>query len=317
MITTVTLNASIDKAYYLEGEIKPGEVMRVVKCRNTAGGKGINVAKIIHLCKEEVFALGFSGGFSGRYLKYLLEQEEIPYKFVEVEGETRSCINVIDKEFGSTEFLEPGFTVTNENEIELLREFGDAVQKSTIITISGSTPGGVSEDIYQKIIHIAKKYDRKVILDTSGKLLKHALSEKPTMVKPNKDELEMLFKRELATNEQVIECAREIYDMGIPYVVVSLGAEGAVLICREGTFRGVPPKINAVNTVGCGDSMVGAFAVAMLRGYSPENALAYAAAVATANALSENTGDFEYGNFERIMEQVWIEKFDKRGEVCH
>ena len=137
------------------------------------------------------------------------------------------------------------------------------------------------------------------------------------MVKPNKDELEMLFQIKLTTNEQIIECARKIYDMGIPYVVVSLGGEGAVLICEEGVFRGTPPKITAVNTVGCGDSMVGAFAVAMIREYSPEKALAYAMAVATANALSENTGDFEYSKFEMIEKQVQVEQLEKRGELCH
>lgn len=317
MITTVTLNASIDKAYYLANDMKNGEVMRVAKCRNTAGGKGINVAKIIHLCKEEVLATGFVGGFNGRYLEYLLEKEQIPYQFVQVEGETRSCINILDKKYGSTEFLEPGFTVTKENETEFLTEFGNIVKKSAMITISGSAPGGMSATIYQNMIQMAKEQGRKVILDTSGELLKNALSARPTMVKPNKDELEMLFQIKLTTNEQIIECARKIYDMGIPYVVVSLGGEGAVLICEEGVFRGTPPKITAVNTVGCGDSMVGSFAVAMIREYSPEKALAYAIAVATANALSENTGDFEYSKFEMIEKQVQVEQLEKRGELCH
>lgn len=317
MITTVTLNASIDKAYYIEKGIRPGEVMRVVTCKNTAGGKGINVSKIIHLCQEEVLALGFAGGFNGQYLEHLLKKEQISYRFVNVEGETRNCINVIDKEYGSTEFLEPGFAVTGEKEEEFLREYEEAVKKSTIITISGSVPQGVSEDIYCKMIQMAKRYDKKVILDTSGERLKRALSEKPTMVKPNRDELEMLFDRKLTTNEEIIECAEEIYNMGIPYVVISLGSEGAVLICHEGTFRGAPPEIDPVNTVGCGDAMVGAFAVAMLRGYSPEKALAYATAVSAANALSENTGEFEQGSLERIREQVRVEKIEKRGEVCH
>lgn len=308
MITTVTLNASIDKAYYLEKDMQNGEVMRVAKCRNTAGGKGINVAKIIHLCKEEVLATGFVGGFSGRYLEYLLEEEQIPYQFIQVKGETRSCINIIDKKYGSTEFLELGFVVTKEKEIEFLKEFEKIVQKSSIITISGSAPRGISETIYRNMIHMAKEQGRKVILDTSGELLKNALTSKPEMVKPNKNELEMLFQTKLTTDEQVIACARKIYDIGIPYVVVSLGSEGAVLICQEGIFRGIPPKITAVNTVGCGDSMVGAFAVAMLREYSPQKALAHAVAVATANALSENTGDFEYSKFETIVKQVQIEQ---------
>lgn len=77
------------------------------------------------------------------------------------------------------------------------------------------------------------------------------------MVKPNRDEMEQLFGEKLDSMEAVIACAEKIQAMGIPHVVVSLGGDGALLVCREGCYRAVIPRLEVVNTVGCGDSMVG------------------------------------------------------------
>ena len=66
MITTVTLNASIDKAYHMEHEIVGGTVMRVARVANSAGGKGLNVARVARLCGSDVQATGLVGGFNGQ-----------------------------------------------------------------------------------------------------------------------------------------------------------------------------------------------------------------------------------------------------------
>ena len=308
MITTVTLNASIDKAYHMEQEVKNGTVMRVASCRNSAGGKGLNVARIVKLCGEEVKATGFVGGFNGAYLETLLDQDHISHQFVKMEGETRSCINILDPKYGSTEYLEPGCAVTKQEEELFLNRFGEIIKDSNVVTISGSVPKGVETTIYQKLIEQAKDMGKQVILDTSGILLKHSLEAKPTMVKPNKDEIEMLFQTKIEKQSDVIDYAKKIHEMGIPYVVISLGGDGAILVCKEGVYHGKPPKVEAVNTVGCGDSMVGAFAVALSCFYSPEEALKYAVATATAAALSPNTGDFEKEIQETILKQVKIDK---------
>ena len=123
MITTVTLNASIDKAYYMEQAICNGEVMRVSRCRNSAGGKGLNVARVIQLCEEDVLATGIVGGYNGQYLESLLVQDNIAYDFAHVAGETRSCINILDPKYGSTEYLEPGCLVTSEEEQVFMDKF--------------------------------------------------------------------------------------------------------------------------------------------------------------------------------------------------
>ena len=287
------MNTSIDKAYFMDHEVQNGTVMRVSRCRNSAGGKGLNVARAVKLCGEKVQATGLAGGFNGKYLESLLEKDEVQYQFLHIAGETRCCINILDECYGSTEYLEPGCEVAAEEEDRFLQRFPEIIQKSKIITISGSVPRGISKNIYAKMISKAKEMGKKVILDTSGELLKEGIKAKPTVVKPNQDEIELLYEVEIHTIEDVIKYARKIYEQGIPYVVISLGGEGALMVCEEGVFQGKPPKLEVVNTVGCGDSMVGGLAVALERNYTSQEALKFAVAVASANALSPNKGDFK------------------------
>ena len=171
MILTVTLNVAVDKAYVIEGPLQAGEVMRVKTCSNTAGGKGLNVSKVIGLCGEEVLATGFTGGFNGAYVEKLLTEKGIPNEFVHVKGETRSCINILDGDGKSTEFLEPGAPVTAEEEAAFLRKFETLLPKCSVVTMSGSAPKGIPADIYGKLIAMGKKAGVKMILDTSGQYL--------------------------------------------------------------------------------------------------------------------------------------------------
>lgn len=310
MITTVTLNASIDKAYHMKEAIENGTVMRVAQCRNSAGGKGLNVARVIKLCGAQVQATGLVGGYNGRYLEALLDQDGIAHNFGKVNGETRSCINILDPAYGSTEYLEPGFTVSEEELNTYLTQFAEIIKDSDVVTISGSAPSGVSKDVYQKLVEIVKAAGKLVILDTSGELLKNGIEAQPTMVKPNRDEIEALFGIKVNSREDVITYAKKIYEKGIPYVVISLGGDGALLVCAEGIYQAVPPKVDVVNTVGCGDSMVGAFAVALEQKKEPKEALRYAASVATANALSPNTGDFDPAVMEKLLNQTEIREVE-------
>jgi len=306
MITAVTLNTSIDKAYFMEKTIENGTVMRVSSCRNSAGGKGLNVARAAKLCGAEVLVTGFVGGFNGQYLEYLLDRDGISHDFVKIAGETRSCINIIDPTYHSTEYLEPGCAITPFEEQTFLDRFPEIIGDAHVVTISGSIPKGMAADIYYRMVNMAKQQGKKALLDTSLEPLKHGLKALPTLIKPNKDELEALFQVKINGPEDVITYGKKLHDQGIPYVVISLGKEGALLFCNEGIYHGIPPKVEAVNPVGCGDTMLGAFAVAFDKDMSPKEALQYAVAVATASAMSPNTGDFSMETYEKIATQITI-----------
>lgn len=307
MITTVTLNASIDKAYHMDKAIENGTVMRVAVCRNTAGGKGLNVARVIKICGSDVEATGMVGGFNGRYLESMLEDDGIRNRFYHIDGETRSCINILDEKYGSTEYLEPGCQVKETEWQDFVQNvFAQLIADSDVVTMSGSAPKGLPKDIYAKLIKIAQNLGKKVILDTSGELLKEGLKAKPTMIKPNKDEIEALFGVKIKGIKDVKQYAKEIHSKGIPYVVVSLGGDGAMLVSDKGICIAKSPELEVVNTVGCGDSMVAAFAVALEKNMEEHEALKYAVSIASANACSPDTGNFDTDVQKEIYSQVEV-----------
>lgn len=309
MILTVTLNAAVDKLY-LVGSVNTGTVMRVQQCVNTAGGKGLNVSKVAVLAGEEVCATGFLGGFSGQYVRALLKERGIRPLFAEVAAETRSCINIRDTTTGRhTEFLEPGAGVTPQEVRNFEALFEEALPQCDVVTISGSVPEGVPVAYYGGLVRRAKEAGKPIIVDTSGALLQAAAEAWPTMVKPNEEELAQLLGHPVGDRQQLVQAAQELHQKGIAYVVVSLGKEGALLVCRQGIYQGVTPDVPVVNTVGCGDSMVAAFAVGLARGYGPEKMLHYAMAVSTANAMSVQTGHFEQAVLDELMDQVQVQEY--------
>lgn len=310
MITTVTLNVSVDKAYKIKGAVRPGTVSRVEECRNTAGGKGLNVARIADLCGEKVTAAGFVGGFNGGYVKQMLTEDGIPNCFTEVKGETRSCINILAEDGTSTEYLEPGAPVDQQEWERFLKDFGILVSKSRVVTISGSIPKGLKKDCYRELIREVRSHGKQVILDTSGEYLEEGLKEGPTMIKPNQEELSALLGIKIQTREELIEAGKGLRDQGIAYVVISLGADGALMICEDGIYHGKPPKLTALNPVGCGDSMVGAFAAAFVRNKPPHEALAFAVAVSAANAMNPGTGKFRKEDLDEILLGVQVAKIE-------
>lgn len=300
MITTVTLNVAIDKLYRVD-EFQTGEVTRVRECTATAGGKGLNVARVASIVGEQVVATGFVGGHSGQYVEEMLQKDGIHGDFVHVYGESRTCINIIDNNGKSTELLEPGVTVTEQDKREFKKKFQQVIRGSNVVVMSGSMPIGCDSQFYAELIELAKSNGKQVILDTSGENLKQGIRAHPTMIKPNKDEIKALLGVDVNSKEDVISAATSLHNEGIPYVVVSMGKHGAIVVCDEGVFEGNPPDVKVVNTVGCGDSMVAAFAVSLVRGYAMEEALQFALAVSSANAMCKQTGFLYPADLKKIM----------------
>ena len=308
MILTVTLNTSIDKLYLMDS-VQPETVMRVKEVHNTAGGKGLNVTRVAAELGEPVTAMGFTGGFNGQYLESLISQPLVRCAFTHVKGETRSCINCWDLSDGrSTEYLEPGEPVTEEEVSRFLSDFEARLPEADVVTISGSVPRGVPEDFYRGLIRRCRESRIPVLVDTSGNRLIASVQEKPTFIKPNEDEIAQLTGRSFSGPGEAAQVLKEIHQGGIPFVVLSMGEDGALLACRQGVFSGKPPRITPRNTVGCGDSMVAGFAVGFARGLPVEETFRMALAVSAANALSLFTGDFDPADYKRLYPDVIIKK---------
>ena len=306
MILTVTLNAAIDKRYVVEG-FRTGEVNRVKECTYVPGGKGLNVSKPASIYGAEVVATGFAGGHAGAYIEDALKPFGIRSVFYHVDAESRSCINIWDEvNQVQTEFLEPGFTLTEEDFAGFEAKFRQLVQEAKVVAMSGSVPKGLDGTAYQRLVKIVKDAGIPVILDTSGKLLEMGIEAIPTMIKPNIDEIRMLTGKRCDDISEIIEAARAIHERGVKIVAVSLGADGSLAVGDDGIFRARVPKIDAVNTVGCGDSMIAGFALGLSKGLPLEETLRLASAISAAAAMREETGFFVMEDMEKLLPQIEI-----------
>lgn len=307
MIAAFTLNVSIDRRYVVAVN-RPGAVNRVQQCTYSAGGKGLNVARVLHTLHEPVLAGGIVGGDAGNYIIRRLQEEGIAQQFTSAAGESRTCINILDAATGTqTEYLEPGMQVSPEEYADFLKAFDDILTKASVISLSGSLPKGLSPETYGDLITRARAAGVRVLLDASGEALRAALDKKPYYVKPNEDELSALLGIDPNDEAQVIAAAKQLHQQGIANVVVSMGSRGALLVCDQGVLRGYPPKLQVVNTVGCGDAMTAAFAAATLHDMSPADALRHMIAVSAASALSPGTGEVSPEDVQQLYPQVRID----------
>lgn len=308
MIVTVTLNASIDKAYYLNSPVIDGTVHRVSVVDNSAGGKGLNASRAIATLNYPVCATGFVGGNNGRYLVELAHKDGITSDFIYTEQETRSCINILEPNGQSTEFLEPGQPVLSKDFLAFKAKLAELAKNAEVVTFNGSIPKGISATNYKELIEETMAAGIPCIVDASGSLLTSCIDVLPTMIKPNTDEIGQLLGRKVSTENEIIKAAQELYKRGIKIVVISLGAQGALMVSDEGTFRATPPKIEVINPVGAGDTLVGSFAVALAQKKPTSECLVFALSCATASCLSAGTGRFDRGVAAKIQKQVSIKK---------
>ncbi|WP_404455511.1 1-phosphofructokinase [Virgibacillus necropolis] len=306
MILTVTLNPAVDISYKLN-EFSLDTVNRVNDVSKTAGGKGLNVSRVLQQLGEEVAATGFLGGSLGGFIRCELFTVGIQDFFEKIQGETRNCIALIHGG-QQTEILESGPVITEDEAATFLRSFSEYVQKVDIVTISGSLPNGLADDFYEKLIKIAGSYDVPVLLDTRGELLGKALESAPYLIKPNQDELAGLLGKSLANETDIIDALESVLFVGIEWVVVTLGSDGALVKNGSYIYRVRAPQIKAVNPVGSGDSVIAGFASGMSRGLSGVELIKFGLAMGVLNAMEEQTG---YVNPEKIdwcIKQINVER---------
>lgn len=308
MILTVTANAAIDKRYVVDG-FETGGVNRVKSCDASAGGKGLNVARVASILGEPVTATGFLGGHAGKFISEQAEASGLTCDFVWCEGESRTCINIWDEaNRKQTEFLEPGFSVRAEDCSRLVTKLEMLLPETDVLTISGSVPKGADAGLYRELIRKAKRQNVPVVLDTSGKLLTDCVSECPTVIKPNADEIRTLTGDAAENRETLLEAGAKLQKGGIPVVVISLGREGALVFAEGAAYDMTVPEIQAVNTVGCGDSMVAGLAVGMARHCSMEETIRLAGAASVANAMRQETGFLLMEDLNRLLPQIQVRK---------
>lgn len=255
MIYTLTLNPSIDYVIDVEN-LELGKVNRTSKDFKFPGGKGINVSRILGNQKVDNIALGFLGGFTGNFIEDNLNSLGVKTQFIKVKGDSR--INVKIKSNEETEINGAGPMISAEN-LESLFNRLDQLVEGDILVLAGSIPSTLPKDLYLQIQKRVSKKNVKVVVDTSGKALLEAIKNKPFLIKPNNHEIEEIFDVKINSEKELIKYGKDLVSLGAENVIISMAGDGALLITKDGVFKGNAPKGEVKNSVGAGDSLVGGF----------------------------------------------------------
>ena len=289
MIYTITLNPSLDYVVDVKG-FRMGTVNRSDGEAILPGGKGINVSLMLKALGCESVATGFLAGFTGAEIRRLLSEQGISEHFLFLKNGF-SRINVKLRCEEETEINGSGPVVSEEEKEALLGWLAQNIGDGDTLVLSGSVPRSLPSDIYGEIIRQVSSRNVHVVADVAGDLMKEILPYRPLLIKPNHHELGEMFGCRIESRDEAVFYARKLQTQGAQNVMVSLAADGAVLVTEKAVFYAEAPKGRLVNSVGAGDSSVAGFLAGWLASGDPMTALSLAVAAGSATAFSEGIGD--------------------------
>ncbi len=287
MLYTVTFNPSLD--YYVKvNNIRRGSVNRTAGEKLTVGGKGLNVSFVLKELGDETYALGFVAGFTGKAISEEIKKCGLDGDFLEVEGQSR--INVKIKSVAETDINGTGAEVTSEDVARLARKLKRVIRSGDWLIICGSVPPSLPLTAYSDFLEELKPPKGvNVVVDASGELLTESLKHKPFLIKPNIFELCEIFGiPHTLDTKKIVECARNLQHQGARNVIVSMGADGSVMVTETDQAMYVrAAKGQLINSVGAGDTMVAGFIHEYIKTGNYFKSLNFATAAGSACAFTE------------------------------
>jgi 6-phosphofructokinase 2 len=305
VIFSITLNPALDRTLWVEN-IKPDDSNRVEREERYAGGKGIDVSRVLTTLGVMNKALGFIGGFAGEELEGRLLNQGVACDFVRISNETRTNIIVTDITRGTqTVFSASGPEIEPYELMQMIHKV-EKFQEPDIVILSGSLPPGVHPEIYRKTIEMVKGKGAGVILDSDGDALRVGIQGLPDVIKPNVHELGRLVGSEVNEMDQILTAAGTVREQGVDIVLVSMGAKGILLVAEKEQYLALPPKVKVKNTIGAGDSSVAGFVYGWAEGKTLKESLIYAVAAGTATTLRPGTALCQKDDFLRLVPEVTV-----------
>lgn len=284
MIYTVTLNPAIDYVISTDNLVT-GQVNRGRDESYVVGGKGINVSVVLNNLGIKSTALGFIAGFTGQAIKNSLESQSINCDFIDIKNGF-SRINIKLKSDEITEINGQGPVISSED-VENLYSKLDNLSGGDTLVLAGSVPKSIDDDIYENIIKRLEDKNIKFVVDTTNRLLLNVLPYRPFLIKPNNFELGEIFGVTIKADDEIIKYAKLLQDKGAVNVLVSMGADGCILVDANKKIHKMKAlKGKLVNSVGCGDSMVAGFIAGTEKNCDYDYALKLATACGGATAFS-------------------------------
>jgi 6-phosphofructokinase 2 len=311
MIYTITLNPALDRTLWIQ-KARDDVSNRILEEKSFAGGKSIDVSKVLKNLGVDNIALGFVGGFAGRELEGRLLNDGIQSDFVRVSGETRTNIIIHEIETGKQLAFNARGPEIRASELMQFVEQLEKMPCPELVAIGGSLPPGVNPVIFRKIITLVKRCQAKVVLDVDDEALRVGIEALPDVIKPNIHELSALVGRELKDLDEIIAAARDINRQGVKIVLVSMGGKGILLVSHGREYLAVPPEVKVESTIGAGDSSVAGFISGLVRGKDLKECLIYAVAAGTATTLHQGTALSQKEDFLMLVPQVKLNVLSER-----
>ena len=302
MIYTLILNPALDYDMYIKEDLKTEHLNLADKVNYRAGGKGINVSKVLKNLDVESVAIGYTAGFTGNFIIEDLKKDGIKSEFVELDGNTRINVKVNgnDKETEITG-VSP---VISEEKLKLLMEKVSHLKDGDILVLSGSIPESVSKTVYKELSEKIKT-DVEIVLDTRGNLLQNNIHNN-FFIKPNIHELRDMFDEKLETKQEIVKKCSFFLERGVKNVIISRGGDGALLVNKDFVLEASVPKGELINSIGAGDSMVAGFIAGYVKGMSTEDSFRLAVAAGSATAYSYGLAEKDFVN--KLYEEINIVK---------
>jgi tagatose 6-phosphate kinase len=316
VIVVVALNPALDITHEVDG-VEWAGVNRPSAVHASPGGKGLNVARILHPLGVDVCVLGLAGGHTGDVLAATLGAVGVESAFARIAGETRRTFAVVDTRREETAiFNEPGPVVSGAEYAAFLDLYADALPTAAAVVLSGSLPGGLAVTTYADLITMAAHAGVPAVLDTSGDALAAGVTAHPAIVKPNAAELLAAVgghrlwppARAGAQVEVVAEAAMELRDRGADTVVVTLGADGMLAVTADGTWLAGSTPVPG-NPTGAGDAVAAGLAHGLVSGCQWPDRLSHAVALGAAAVAAPVAGQILQADYERALADVVVKSW--------
>lgn len=305
MIYTVTCNPAVDKSGYLD-ELTIHRVNRLSKLESDAGGRGVNLARTLKLLDIPAIACGFLGGSSGSFIRILLQREEIQYHMIDIIGNTRTNLKIMDGYKLITEINEEGpFVLQNEVDelFDYLRVHLD--ERSTCV-ISGSLPRGVSRSMYAKMIGMAKENGSLVVLDVPYQTMMECIPMHPEIVRIKLNSLARYIGKDTLDEEDILQAGRQFLNEGCDMLVVTGTKKGIYLITRGVCYHCNMRKVPVVNYVGASDAFLAGLLCGIENGLQDKALIELAGACCAACVASDSAHPMSIYMIESMKQNVEI-----------
>lgn len=312
MILSVTINPLLERRF-LFSKIISGSNNRATHQELHAGGKGINVSRQLNNLKIKNHSFVFIGGRNGKLLKEVLYKEKIEFTVVQTKSETRDGVVIVnEKENQVTTFFGVNSDISNKEVEEFKSKLEKMIMNCEIVVFSGSSPCENTDDIFPFGIEIANKYNKTSFCDTYGRHLKNCLEKSPTIVHNNISEVEKTFNISLNDKKDIIEYLDSLYKKNIKQVYLTNGENNFYASNFDFHFNIIPPQINAVDSLGSGDSFTAGLICAWHKKLSFKEGLKIATALGATNAQRNDTSNADFNQAQELIDNIIVNSIGKK-----